>query len=81
MAYEAQNEAVDRSSHVQSGVMLDEKRLQRVVLECFVAEFYILVADVGEHCSVRMQVVVETGLSNYTAFNIAKKATRHIMFG
>jgi len=77
MAHEAQNKAVDGLSHIQSAVVLNEKRLQRVVVEGFVAEFDILVADVGKHCGMRMQVLVETGFRHYATFNVAKKTARH----
>lgn len=63
---------MDGLGHIQCTVVLDEQSLQVVVVEGFVAKFYVLVADVGQHGSLRVQVVVEASLGNDAPLNVAE---------
>ena len=49
-ADEAEDQAVDGFGNVDRLIMLDEQRLQLVVIEGLIAEFYVLMADVRQHC-------------------------------
>ena len=46
LAYETQNEAEDRFGDVNGFIVLDEERLQLIVVKGFVTELDILVANV-----------------------------------
>ena len=50
LAYETQDEAEDGFGDVDGFIVLDDERLQLIVVEGFVAELDILVADVCKHC-------------------------------
>ena len=79
LAHEAKHEGVDGLRHVQGLVVLDENGLQLVVIEGLVAKFNVLVADVGEHGRLRVQVIVLARLRHDASLDVAKKATQHSM--
>ena len=53
--------------------MLNKESLQLVVVECFLAELDVLVADICKHGRLRVQVVILTCLRNDTPLDVAEK--------
>ena len=53
--------------------MLNEYSLELVVVKCFLAKFYVLVADVGKDCRLRMKVIILSSLGDDAALDVAEK--------
>ena len=73
LAHVAQDETEYRLSDIYRLVMLDKECLKLVVFECFLPELAILVADVGQHGGLRMQVVVKARFCDDAALNIVEQ--------
>lgn len=67
---------MDRLSHIQSVVMLNEESLEVVVMEGFVAKFNVLVANVCQDGRLGVQIVVEASLCYDTPLNVAEETTK-----
>ena len=53
--------------------MLDEQRLQLIVVKGFIAELDVFVADVGQDSRLRVQVVVLPGFGHDRPLDVAEQ--------
>ena len=70
---EAEDQAVDGFGNVEGFVVLNEKSLQLIVVECFTSEFNVLMTDVRKHRCLGMQVIILTSFRNNASFNVTEK--------
>ena len=72
LADEAEDETEDWLGDVQCLIVLNEYSLELIVVKCFLAEFDVLVADVGKDCRLRMEVIILSSLGDDAALDVAE---------
>ena len=75
---EAKDETVDGFGHIEGLLVLDEQRLQLVVVKGFRPKLNVLVTDVGQHGRLRVHVLVDASLRHNAPLDVAEKTKQRV---